>query len=389
MQTMNAELEQLIGKVIGDLGGTANAALVIVGDRLGLYRTLARIGPATSHELARHTGTHERYIREWLAAQAASSYVSYDPVTNRFSMSREQAMLFADENSPVYMTGGFFAAASAITDERHLAEAFRTGRGIAWSDHHDCLFCGTEKFFRPSYAGNLVQSWIPSLGAMHARLQAGGIVADLGCGRGCSTVVMAKAYPASTFVGFDSHAASIEHARTVAAEQDLPNVRFEVATAQGFTRIDGDGGYDLVAIFDALHDMGDPRRGPSRARDVESGRDLDDRRAGRERSAGREPQPAGPRLLCPLHGHLCPLGLEPGWRRIARGPGRTGRARGRGHQQRLLQLPTRHEDPVQPRVRSQAMTGDLVVAAGMPGRPFFESTTAPVASSLEQGPTAR
>ncbi len=268
MQTMNAELEQLIGKVIGDLGGTANAALVIVGDRLGLYRTLARIGPATSHELARHTGTHERYIREWLAAQAASSYVSYDPVTNRFSMSREQAMLFADENSPVYMTGGFFAAASAITDERHLAEAFRTGRGIAWSDHHDCLFCGTEKFFRPSYAGNLVQSWIPSLGAMHARLQAGGIVADLGCGRGCSTVVMAKAYPASTFVGFDSHAPSIEHARTVAAEQDLPNVRFEVATAQGFTRIDGDGGYDLVAIFDALHDMGDPRGAARRVREM-------------------------------------------------------------------------------------------------------------------------
>src|SRR5262249_24627830 len=249
MQTMTTELEQLIGKVIGDLGGTANAALVIVGDRLGLYRTLAEAGPATSHELALRTGTHERYVREWLAAQAASGYVDYDPATKRFSMSREQAMLFADENSPGYMAGGFFAAASAINPERHLAEAFRTGRGIAWSDHHDCLFCGTEKFFRPSYAGNLIQSWIPSLRGMHARLQAGGTVADLGCGHGCSTVLMAKAYPASTFVGFDSHMPSIDRARALAAEQEVPNVHFEVATAQDFTCPDEDG-YDLVAIFD-------------------------------------------------------------------------------------------------------------------------------------------
>jgi hypothetical protein len=169
MQTMTSELEQLIGKVVGDLGATANAALVIVGDRLGLYRALAESGPATSHELAERTGTHERYIREWLAAQAASGYVSYDPSAKRFSMSREQAMLFADENGPVYMAGGFFAAASAVNDEPHLTEAFRTGRGIPWSDHHDCLFCGVEKFFRPSYAGNLVQSWIPSLTDMQAR----------------------------------------------------------------------------------------------------------------------------------------------------------------------------------------------------------------------------
>ena len=182
-------------------------------------------------------------------------------------MSREQAMLFADENSPVYMAGGFFAAAAAINDERHLTEAFRTGRGIAWSDHHDCLFCGTEKFFRPSYAGNLLQAWIPSLGDMHARLQAGGTVADLGCGHGCSTLLMAKAYPSSSFVGFDNHRSSIEHARRLSAEQGLPNVRFEVATAQDFTRLDGDG-YDLVAIFDALHDMGDPRGAARRVREM-------------------------------------------------------------------------------------------------------------------------
>jgi hypothetical protein len=258
MQTMTAELEHLIGKVIGDLGGTANAALVIVGDRLGLYRTLAKVGPATSHELSEQTGTHERYIREWLAAQAASGYVDYDPATERFSMSPEQAMLFADESSPVYMAGGFFAAAATINGERRLTEAFRTGSGIAWSEQHDCLFCGTEKFFRPSYAVNLVRKWIPSLGDMHERLQAGGTVADLGCGHGSSTILMAKAYPASSFVGFDNHAPSIEHARVLAAEQNVSNARFEVATAQDFARIDDDG-YDLVAIFDALHDMGDPR----------------------------------------------------------------------------------------------------------------------------------
>jgi ubiquinone/menaquinone biosynthesis C-methylase UbiE len=167
----------------------------------------------------------------------------------------------------MYMAGGFFAAASVINDEQQLTEAFRSGRGIAWSEHHDCLFCGTEKFFRPSYAGNLLQSWIPSLGDMHARLQAGGTAADLGCGHGSSTLLMAKAYPASTFVGFDNHKPSIEHARSLAAEQNLRNVRFEVATAQNFTSMDRDG-YDLIAIFDALHDMGDPRGAARRVREM-------------------------------------------------------------------------------------------------------------------------
>jgi SAM-dependent methyltransferase len=267
MQAMTPELEQLIGKVVGDLGATANAALVIVGDRLGLYRALAEIGPATSEELARKTGTYERYIREWLAAQAASGYIGYDEGTRRFRMSPEQALLFADENGPLYMAGGFFAAASVVHDEARLADAFRSGRGIPWGEHHQCLFCGTEKFFRPSYASNLLSSWIPSLEGMHARLQAGGAVADLGCGHGCSTLLMARAYPASRFVGFDYHPPSIEHARAAAAEQGLPNVRFEVATAQDFTRMDGEG-YDLVAIFDALHDMGDPRGAARRVREM-------------------------------------------------------------------------------------------------------------------------
>jgi SAM-dependent methyltransferase len=264
---MTAELEQLIGKVIGDLGATANAALVLVGDRLGLYRTLAEVGPVTPRELARHTGTHERYVREWLSAQAASGYVTYDPDTERFDMTREQAMLFADEDSPVTMVGGFYSAASTIHDENALVEAFRSGQGIPWGAHHTCLFCGVEKFFRPSYASNLVQSWLPSLGDAHAKLEAGATVADLGCGHGSSTLLMAKAFPASTFVGFDSHAPSIEHARRLAAEQGLRNVRFAVATAQDFPRLHDDG-YDLVAIFDALHDMGDPRAAARRVRET-------------------------------------------------------------------------------------------------------------------------
>lgn len=257
MQTMRPELEQLIGKVIGDVGGTANATLVVVGDQLGLYNALAEIGPASPKELAEATGTHERYIREWLAAQAASGYVTYDPATELFSMSAEQALLLADENSPVYMMGGFYAAASVIRDEEGLTEAFRSGRGIAWGDHHDCLFCGTEKFFRPSYASNLVQHWIPSLQDVEPVLESGATIADLGCGHGCSTLIMAKAYPRSRVIGFDYHARSIDRARRLADEQGVENVEFEVGTAQDFPGVDGEG-YDLVTIFDALHDMGDP-----------------------------------------------------------------------------------------------------------------------------------
>lgn len=258
MQTMSPQLQKTLGKVITDLGGTANAALVIVGDRLGLYAALAEIGPATPAELAEHTGTHERYIREWLAAQAASGYVTYDPQIERFSMSPEQAMIFADENSPAYMAGGFFSAAAAVNGESKLAKAFQTGEGIGWGDHHDCLFCGVEKFFRPGYAHNLVQTWIPSLSDMTAKLEAGAIAADIGCGHGSSTLVMAKAYPNSQFVGFDYHGPSIKRARELAAEQGLCNAKFEVATAQAFPQVNGEP-YDLVTVFDALHDMGDPR----------------------------------------------------------------------------------------------------------------------------------
>lgn len=258
MTTITPQLQQTLGKAISDLGGTANAALVMVGDRLGLYKTLAEIGPATAEELAAHTGTNERYVREWLAAQAASEYVTYDAATEQFSMTDEQALVLADSDSPFYMAGGFFSAAAAVTDEQALARAFVSGEGISWGDHHSCLFCGTEKFFRPGYASHLVPSWIPALTGMVEKLNAGAIVADVGCGHASSTLLMAEAFPQSQFFGFDIHGPSIDRARELAAQQRLGNVRFEVGTAQDFL-LTGGRRYDLVAMFDALHDMGDPR----------------------------------------------------------------------------------------------------------------------------------
>jgi ubiquinone/menaquinone biosynthesis C-methylase UbiE len=258
MSTMTPKLQQTIGKVIADLGGTANAALVIVGDRLGLYKKLAEIGPATPAELAEQTGTHERMVREWLAAQAASDYVAYDAETKRFSMTPEQVQVLADSESPFFMAGGFFSAAAAVNDEPKLTAAFRSGKGIGWGEHCNCLFCGTERFFRTGYAANLVQNWLPALTDVMAKLETGALVADVGCGHGASTLVMARAFPNSRFTGFDYHGPSIERATAAAGQEGLSNVRFEIATAQDFPRRDGEA-YDLVAIFDALHDMGDPR----------------------------------------------------------------------------------------------------------------------------------
>jgi ubiquinone/menaquinone biosynthesis C-methylase UbiE len=258
MSDMTPQLQQILGKVIADLGGTANAALVIVGDRLGLFKKLAEIGPATSAELAKQTGTNERLVREWLAAQAASEYVTYDAETKRFRMTEEQAQVLADSESPFFMAGGFFSAAATVHDEQKLAEAFRTGKGIGWGDHCNCLFCGVERFYRTGYAANLVQNWLPALTDVTGKLEAGALVADIGCGHGASTLVMARAFPKSRFVGFDYHGPSIERATAAAGEQGLRNVRFEIATAQDFPLYDGEA-YDLAAIFDALHDMGDPR----------------------------------------------------------------------------------------------------------------------------------
>jgi SAM-dependent methyltransferase len=245
------KLEPLLGKVVNEMGAASNGALVILGDKLGLFRALSR-GAMTSAELAAATGTHERYVREWLSAQAASGFVDYQADTAKFSMSPEQAAVFADEDSPVFVAGGFSFLSAVYNDEPKLAEAFKSGKGLHWGDHCNCLFCGVERFFRPGYRAHLVAEWLPALDGVVEKLERGAKVADVGCGHGASTLLMAQAFPNSEFVGIDYHDRSIAHARKHA--NGARNVRFEVARAQDFSGSD----FDLVAMFDALHDMGDP-----------------------------------------------------------------------------------------------------------------------------------
>lgn len=254
MELNEEKLNELLGKVVTEMGAAANGPLILLGDKLGLFKSLAANGPMNSTELADETNTAERYVREWLSAQAASGYVTYDPTTKSFSMTPEQAAVFGDEESPVFMTGAFYAVTSVYNDVPKMEKAFQTGDGIAWGDHDTCLFCGTEKFFSPSYESNLVNTWIPSLEGVDAKLKSGAKVADIGCGHAASTIIMAKAYPNSTFIGYDYHDESIEQAKARAKDAGLNNISFEVATAKDFP---GDG-YDLVTFFDCLHDMGDP-----------------------------------------------------------------------------------------------------------------------------------
>jgi len=250
-----AKLEKFMGQALGELGAAMNAALVIMGDKLGLYKAMAGAGPMNSAELAQKTGTTERYVREWLNAQAAGGFVTYDATSGRFTLPDEQAFALAVEDSPAYLPGAYQVIASVLKDEPLITEAFRTGAGVGWHEHCADLFQGTERFFRPSYAANLVSSWIPALDGVEAKLQAGAKVADVGCGHGASTVLMAEAYPKSQFVGFDYHAPSIEHAWKAAEKAGVQaRVGFQVAWAKGFPGKN----YDLVAFFDCLHDMGDP-----------------------------------------------------------------------------------------------------------------------------------
>ena len=246
------KLEPLLGTMVNELGAAANAALVLTGDKLGLYRALAAGSALTPSELAAKTGTRERYVREWLSAQAASGFVTFDASAGRFTLSPEQAAVFADEESPVNMTGGFYSLAAVFADEPKLTQAFKTGNGVGWSEHCNCLFCGVERFFRPGYKAHLVAEWLPALDGAVEKLERGAKVADVGCGHGASTLIMAAAFPNSEFVGIDFHEASIAHAREHA--NGLANVRFETARAQDYRG----SGYDLVTMFDALHDMGDP-----------------------------------------------------------------------------------------------------------------------------------
>ena len=249
------KLNVFIGKMLGDLGAAATAVLIRIGDKLGLYRELASGEALTSEELASRTGTAERYVREWLANQAASGYLEYDPASKRFSLPPEQAFMLANEQSPLFIHGAFQIVEAMMAAEAKIAQRFLSGDGFGWHEHDPMLFEGTERFFRPGYNANLVASWIPALEGVEAKLQRGAKVADIGCGLGASTVILAQAFPNSKFYGYDYHAGSIELARERAREAGVEDrVDFQVAKAKDFPGT----GYDLVAYFDCLHDMGDP-----------------------------------------------------------------------------------------------------------------------------------
>ncbi len=257
------KLNGIIGQAVTDFGGTISAALVVIGDKLGLYRALNEAGPSTPAELASRTGTSERYLRHWLLNQASAGYIDYTPETGRYSLSPEQAMVFADEDSPAAMVGGFELMTAAIKAEPRIAEAMRSGKGLNWGEHDAGLFSGTARFFKPGYVGNIAQSWIPALTGIEPRLQEGGTVADIGCGFGTSTIIMAQAYPNTRFFGFDNHGPSIEAAKKAARDAGVADrVVFEVASGQDFPG----GDYDLLTYYDCLHDMGNPQGAAVRAR---------------------------------------------------------------------------------------------------------------------------
>lgn len=250
-----AKLHDFVMKAVGEMGAAMNAALIVIGDKLGLYKAMAAEGPLTPAELAAKTKTAERYVREWLSAQAAGGFVTYDAASGKFTLPPEQAMALADEMSPVFLPGFFQAVSACMKDEPKISEAFRTGKGVGWHEHDHLLFVGTERFFRPNYRAHLITEWIPALGDTQAKLKAGAKVADVGCGLGTSTILMAQAFPKSTFIGFDYHPASIEMAKEAAVKAGVADrVKFEVAKAKDYPG----KGYSLVAFFDCLHDMGDP-----------------------------------------------------------------------------------------------------------------------------------
>ncbi|QSB17534.1 methyltransferase domain-containing protein [Natronosporangium hydrolyticum] len=251
----SAKLDEFIERFLTDLGAAAHAATVLVGDALGLYRAMADGQPVTPATLAERTGTDQRCVEEWLRAQAASRYVEYDPATERFRLPPEQAFALTNEHNPVFAPGGLQLAASMIKDVEKVVTAYRAGNGLPWHDHHPDLFVGVERFFRPNYIGNLCDNWLPALDGVVDKLAAGAHVADVGCGHGASTILMAQRYPASHFVGFDNHAPSVTAATAAAARAGVADrCRFEVAAASDFPGPE----FDLVAYFDCLHDMGDP-----------------------------------------------------------------------------------------------------------------------------------
>jgi 2-polyprenyl-3-methyl-5-hydroxy-6-metoxy-1,4-benzoquinol methylase len=259
------KMNAFLGKVVGDFGASLSSSLAYIGQKLGLYKALASSGPSTPEELAAHTSTTERYVREWLINQAASGYVDYDAASGRYSLSAEQAVALTDESSPFYVGGGFYVVKAMTHAVSRIEDSFKNGGGMLWGEHDPDLFVGTERFFRPGYAAHLIASWIPALTGIEEKLKAGGKVADVGCGHGSSTVIMAQAYPNSRFWGFDNHEKSIETARQRAIDAGVADrVTFEVANASDFP----DQQYDMVTFFDCLHDMGDPTGACRRACDV-------------------------------------------------------------------------------------------------------------------------
>ncbi|MBR0757410.1 methyltransferase domain-containing protein [Bradyrhizobium jicamae] len=255
MEVNEERLNSFMGKMIGDVGAAMNASLMLLGDKLGLYKALADGGPMDPATLAKATGTTERYVREWLSAQAASGYVEYDKTSGKFSMLPEQIMALADEDSPVFLGAVGSLVSATFLDEPKISDAFKTGKGVGWNKRSECLFCGTARFFRTSYKHHLVQEWLPALEGVVDKLKRGAKVADVGCGHGVSTRLMAEAFPNSTFFGFDYHDGSIQAAREQARATGLSDrVRFETQSAKTFPA----HGYDLVCFFDCLHDMGDP-----------------------------------------------------------------------------------------------------------------------------------
>ena len=261
-----AKMEAFLGRAVSDFGAAVSAALVRIGDKLGLYKAMSHGGPMTSAELARRTGTTERYVREWLVNQAAGGYIDYDKATGTYSLPHEHAIALADEKSPFFVGGGFQVLMGMMKAESRIAEAFMTGEGMFWGEHDPDLFEGTERFFRPGYAAHLVGTWIPSLEGVKEKLERGATVADVGCGHGASTIIMALAYPKSKFFGFDNHAPSINRAHRSAHEAGVADrVVFEIA---GSTNFPSRSKYDFVAFFDCLHDFGDPIGAAKRAHET-------------------------------------------------------------------------------------------------------------------------
>src|ERR1700691_5634384 len=248
------KLQELINRMFGDVGAAMGAALVLLGDKFGFYKTLAAAGPLTAAELPSKTGTVKRYVREWAAARAAAGYINYEASSGRFSISPEQALVLADEGGPAFFPAMYEVVAASILDQPKVEAAFRNGGGVGWHEHHPCLFRGTERFFRPGYSMHLISEWIPALDGVREKLERGARVADLGCGHGASVILMAKAFPKSKFFGFDYHEPSIVRAREAAREAGVADrATFERASSKDYP-----GTYDLVAFFDCLHDMGDP-----------------------------------------------------------------------------------------------------------------------------------